>query len=185
MFILGVHLATNVEVLTQSTIEKGGILTMLYFDVHGPEKDKLEQLLVDLVNRLNNEKGVIYTVGSIERPIAMGDKFSAAAKITVLTKDFSTLSRICDTYGPMGIEILKPNEIRLSIPDAQTMLFDHVKIMSDLLREMIERTMTPAEKKNLAKLLEARAEVGKDLIKTGGSANAQHSEHKADKTDKK
>jgi hypothetical protein len=163
-------LASKIEVLTQTTIEKGGILAMLYFDMHGRDKDKLEQLLVDLANRLNGEKGVIYSVGEIDRAIEMGDQFSAAAKITILTTNFSVLSRVCDSYGPMGIEILKPNEIHLSIPDAQQVLFDHVKMMSDLLREMIEKNMTPEERKKLGRLMEARAELGKDLIKSGDSA---------------
>jgi len=179
-FILGVHLATKVEVLTQATIEKGGILATLYFDMHGPDKEKLEQLLVDLANRLNHEKGVVYSVGEIERSMQLGDQYSAAAKITVLTTSFPALSRICDGYGPMGVEILKPNEIHLSIPDAQQVLFEHVKMMTDLLREMIEKNMTPEERKKLAKLMEARAELGKDLIKTGES-----SEHAAHKTAKK
>ncbi|VVB73678.1 Uncharacterised protein [uncultured archaeon] len=163
-------MATKIEVLTQATIEKGGVLAMLYFDMHGSDKEKLENLLVDLANRLNGEKGVVYSVGEIDRAIQFGDKYSAAAKVTVLTSSFSVLSRICDNFGPIGIEILKPNEIHLSIPDAQQVLFDHVKMMSDLLREMIEKTMTPEERKKLGKLMEARAELGKDLLKKGDSA---------------
>lgn len=171
-------MASKIEVLTQATIEKGGILAMLYFDMHGPDKARLEQLLVDLANRLNGEKGVIYSVGTIDRAMELGDQFSAAAKITILTSNFATLSRICDGYGPMGIEILKPNEIHLSIPDAQQVLFDHVKTMSDLLREMIEKNMTPEERKKLGRLMTARAELGKDLIHQRESAQAPKKEGK-------
>ena len=165
-------MASKIEVLTQATVEKGGTLAMLYFDMHGPDKAKLEQLLVDLANRLNDEKGVVYSVGEIDRAMELGDQFSAAAKITILTSSFAVLSRICDRFGPMGVEILKPNEIHLSIPDAQQVLFDHVKMMSDLLREMIEKNMTPEERKKLGKLMEARAELGKDMIQKGESAPA-------------
>lgn len=162
-------MANKVDVLTQSTVEKGGVLTAIYFDVHGPDKEKLEQLLVELVNKLNKEKGVIYSLGEIERAIDYGDnRYSAAAKVTILTKNFSSLSSICDRYGPMGIEILKPSEIKLSVPDAQQVLFDHVKMMSDLLKEMIERNMTPEERKKLARLMDARAELGKELLTKGG-----------------
>jgi hypothetical protein len=174
-------LATKLEVLTQATIEKGGILAMLYFDMHGPDKEKLEQLLVDLANRLNGEKGVVYSVGEIDRAMQLGDQYSAAAKITILTSNFSVLSNVCDHYGPMGIEILKPNEIHLSVPDAQQLIFDHVKMMNDLLREMIEKTMTPEERRKLGKLMEARAELGKDLIKTGESAQAPKKDGKDSK----
>jgi hypothetical protein len=171
-------LASKIEALTQATVEKGGILAMLYFDMHGKDKEKLEQLLVDLANRLNDEKGVVYSVGEIDRAMELGDQFSAAAKITILTGSFAVLSRICDSYGPMGIEILKPNEIHLSIPDAQQVLFDHVKMMSDLLREMIEKNMTPEERAKLGKLMAARAELGKDMIKRGESAPAPKKDDK-------
>jgi hypothetical protein len=49
-------------------------------------------------------------------------------------------------------------------------LFEHIKMMSDLLREMIEKNMTPEERKKLGRLMEARAELGKDMIQKGGSA---------------
>lgn len=160
----------NIKQLTDKTIEEGGVLSILYFDAIGKDKEKIEQLLVDLVGRLNAENGVVYCVGDIERAIPLeGGDYSAAAKVTILTKNFLSLARICDNYGPIGIEILKPSEIVLTPHDAQTMILDHINVISNLLREIVEKTMTPEERKRLAKILEAKAQMGKDLMEKSKS----------------
>jgi hypothetical protein len=155
----------NIKALTEKTIEEGGILSILYFDAIGKDKEKIEQLLVDLVARLNAEKDVVYCVGDIQRAIELeGGEYSAAAKITILTKNFMALSRICENYGPIGIEILKPHEITLKSHEAQAVLLNHIQMISNLLREIVEKTMTPEERKRLAKILDAKAERGKELM---------------------
>ena len=162
-------MANNIEQLTNKTIEEGGVLSLLYFDVIGKDKEKVEQLLVDLVTRLNSEKGVLYCVGDIQRAMELESKdFSAAAKVTILTKNFAVLSKICDNFGPIGLEILKPSEIRMTVADAQSVILDHVFQTSSLLREIVEKTMTPEERSKLGKILQARAERGKEVMSKGG-----------------
>jgi hypothetical protein len=176
----------KLEQLTDKTIEEGGILSILYFDVIGKEKEKIEQLLVDLVAKLNGENGVVYSIGDIQRAIPLDTgEFSAAAKVTILTKDFHTLSRICDNYGPIGLEILKPSEIRIKTPEAQAILLDHVAMISNLLREIVERTMTPEERKKLAKILEAKAERGKELMLKGSIENTKEEKQEKEEKEKK
>ena len=175
----------KLEQLTNKTIEEGGLLSILYFDVIGKEKEKIEHLLVDLVAKLNGENGVVYSVGDIQRAIQLETgEFSAAAKVTILTKDFHTLSRICDNYGPIGLEILKPTEIILKASEAQAILLDHVAMISNLLREIVERTMTPEEKKKLAKILEAKAERGKELMSKGLNENINENVEEKDQNKK-
>ncbi|MEM3770728.1 MAG: hypothetical protein QXW80_00150 [Candidatus Micrarchaeia archaeon] len=158
----------NIKQLTEKTIEEGGVLSTLYFDAIGKDKEKIEQLLVELVGRLNSEKDVVYCVGDIERAIPLeGGDFSAAAKVTILTKNFPSLARICDNYGPIGVEIIKPSEIVMKQHEAQALILDHVHTISNLLKEIVERTMTPEERKKLAKILDARAERGKELLQKG------------------
>ncbi|MCS7109435.1 MAG: hypothetical protein NZ903_01405 [Candidatus Micrarchaeota archaeon] len=158
----------SVKELTEKTVEEGGVLAVLYFDAIGKEKEKLELLLVDLVNTLNSQNGVVYCVGDIQKAMQLdGGEFSATAKVTILTKDFLTLAKICEIHGPIGIEILKPSEIVLKPYEAQQLLLTHVNTISNLLREILERTMTPEERKKLAKILDARAERSKELLESG------------------
>jgi len=154
-----------VDNVTETAIEKGGILAQLYFDVHGPDKDTVEGILVDLANKLSKEQGVIFAVGNIQRALEAEDKrWSAAAEVKVLTKSFHHLARLCTLYSPMGIEILKPHEIRLPLSDAQQLLFDSAQFSFDFTTEMLYKLMTPAERKELEAKLKKRAELGKEFL---------------------
>ncbi len=156
---------SSVDTVTQNTIDKGGILAQLYFDVHGPDKDTVEGTLVDLSQKLSKEHGVVYAIGNIQRAIELEDKkWSAAAEVKMLTKDFHSIAKICTLYGPMAIEIIKPTEIRLSLPDAQQLLFDSAQISFEFTTEMLYKLMTPEERKELAAKIKKRAELGKQLL---------------------
>lgn len=154
-----------VEALTQSTLEKGGVLARLYFDVYGNDKDAVEGMLVDLSNRLTGANGVVYAVGSIERALETEDKkWTAAAEVKVLTKSLTVLVKICATYGPMAIEVLKPTEIKLSMHDTQTLLMETAQMSHEFTTTLLFRTLSPEDRKDLAAKLKRRAEIGKGLI---------------------
>lgn len=163
-------MAKPVEAVTDATIDKGGVLALLYFDVYGDDKEKIEGMLVDLSNRISGAQGVVYALGSIERAIEVGEeagkkKFSAAAEIKVLTQSFTALAKLCGMYGPMGIEILKPTAIKLSMADAQTLLFETSQMSHEFVTTMLYRMLSPQERIDLKKKLERRAEMGKDILK--------------------
>ena len=49
---------SDVEKVTEEKVAKGGVLVRMYFDMQHEEKDKLQPLLVDLINeRLMKEPG--------------------------------------------------------------------------------------------------------------------------------
>jgi hypothetical protein len=154
------------EEVTRETIEKGGILGQLYFDAHGKDKDKIEHLLVDLANRIMAEQGVVYAVGEIERAIEMEDKnYSAAIKLKVLTKSFRDFLRICTIYAPMAIEVLEPNEIKLKLNEMHEILMDVSQISYEFTTAMLYRVLSEEEKKDLQRKIEARSEMGKEILK--------------------
>jgi hypothetical protein len=156
----------SVDMVTQDALEKGGILTQIYFDMHGPDKDAVEGMLVELTHKLTTEEGVIYAIGDIQRAMEMEDKkWSAAAEVKILTKNFHSIARICTLYGPMAIEILKPHDIKLSLPDAQQLLFNSAQFSFDFTTTMLYKLMTPEERKELAAKIKKRAELGKELLK--------------------
>jgi len=158
-------MASNVEAVTNETIEKGGILAHLYFDMYGGSKEGVENLLVDLADRLTKEKDVVYALASIERAMEMEDKkYSAAAEIKILTKNFNTMVRLCTFYGPMAIEIRKPHEIVLPIERAQNILMSSAQFSLEFTTQMLYKMMTPEERKALDKKIQRRAEMGKELM---------------------
>lgn len=153
------------EEVTKEVIEKGGVLLNLYFDVHGKEKEKVEGLLVDLADRILKEKGVVYAVGEIERAMDFGDGlYSAAIKLKVLAKSFNDVVRICMLYGPMGIEILEPNELKLKLYEMQDILMDVSQMSYEFTTAMLYRVLSDEEKIDLQRKIDLRAKFGKEIL---------------------
>jgi len=149
----------------EEAFEKGGVLAVLYFDAHGNTPEEVEGLLVDLGQKLAQEEGLIYAVSEIDRALEMGDKlFSSASKVRVLASSFQSLVKICGLYGPMGIEVLKPNELKLELNDAQNVLFTISEMSHGFTTSMMMKLMKPEERAALGEKLKRRAEMGKKLM---------------------
>jgi hypothetical protein len=155
----------DVEKLTEEKVAKGGLLVRLYFDMQNKEKDKLQPLMLDLVNeRLMKERGVIYVYGSIEEPIEREGSFITSGIITVLLENFQTLLNIAFKYAPAGVEILKPSkELHFKVNELQSMVMDISQIAVDYSKYILEKAMKPEDIAQLQKNLEQRAEIGRKL----------------------
>jgi hypothetical protein len=155
----------SVEQVTETAIEKGGVLAILYFDVHGNTKEEVEGLLVDMSQRLTREKGVVYALSEIERALEAGDNiFSSGSKVRILADSFVSLVRLCGLYGPMGVEVLKPNEIKLEVREAHDVLFTVSEMSHEFTTSMMMKLMKPEEREVFAKKMKKRAEMGKKLM---------------------
>jgi len=155
----------SVEEVTETAIEKGGVLAVLYFDVHGNTKEEVEELLVDMSQRLTQEKGVIYALSEIERALEAEDKlFSSASKVRIMADSFASLVRLCGLYGPMGVEVLKPSEIKLEIGEAHNVLFTVAEMSHEFTTSMMMKLMNPEEREVFAKKMKKRAAMGKKLM---------------------
>lgn len=155
----------SVEAVTQTTIERGGALALLYFDVYTKDKESAEGMLIDISNKITSEPGVVYAVGSIHRAMEMPENnYSAAAEVKVLVSTFADLVKLCMAYGPMSLEIIKPTEIKLSMHDAQQLLMNTAQMSHEYTTTILLRSLKPEERVDLAKKLKARAEHGKQLL---------------------
>jgi len=158
----------SVDEITNETIKEGGILALLYIDLHAESEESVKSILVGIVGKLSKEKGVVYALGDIEKPILNEGVYSTSAEIKLLVRSYSILQNICATYAPIGVEILRPNEVRLSLGEAQNALLDVAKSTQDYSRLIMERLMTAEEKEKYLKVLKQREEVGKRLIEKKG-----------------
>ena len=115
---------SEVEELTYRTIERGGILAKLYFDMQSQSPDDLQPLMADLINnRLLKEKGVVYCFGAIEEPIKLDNVYSTSSIVTALFSDVGALMSVMFSYMPVGLEILKPeNEFRIKTNQLNSVL---------------------------------------------------------------
>jgi hypothetical protein len=157
---------SDVDRVTEEKIAKGGVLVKLYFDMQHKEKDKLQPLLVDLINeRLMKEKGVVYCVGAVEEPLERDGMFITSAVVTVLFEKFMYLVGIAFNYAPAGIEILQPyNEMTFKTHELQGMLMDLSQISMDYSKYVMEKVMKPEDLATMKKQIDNRVELGKKLL---------------------
>ena len=61
-------MANEVEKVTREVVEKGGILAVLYFDIHAATKDAVRQIGTEFINQILQREGVVYALGEIDEP---------------------------------------------------------------------------------------------------------------------
>ena len=157
---------TELDRVTEEKVGSGGILVKMYFDMQSEEKEKLQPLLVDLINeRLLKEKGVVYCYGAIEDPIKKDKYFITSAAVTVLFESLKHLIWATFKYAPAGIEVLKPQkDIRINIWDLQSTLLDISQLSTDYSRYILEKVLKAEDMDVINREMENRKELGRRLI---------------------
>src|SRR3989344_7683063 len=121
--------------LIEETTRHGAVHAMMYFDAHGKDADAVKGSLVEFVSVLTGEKGVLYCKGEVLEPFKRAlptadenakpeEGYSTSAQVEVLTESFNKMLDICLRFGPVGIEVLDPQEVKLSLEDIHTVLLD-------------------------------------------------------------
>lgn len=168
---------SEVDRVTEEKVAKGGVLARLYFDMEEKDKDKLQAIMLHLVNeQLMKEKGVVYCYGAIEEPIERKGIYITSASINILFESFLPLVGISFKYAPAGIEILKPDkEMHFKIHELQNMLMDLSQISVEYSKYILEKVLKPEDLRSIYEQLQNRAELGKKIKE---SANATHEDKK-------
>ncbi len=155
---------SEVDKLTEKTVEEGGVLAILYFDIHGTDKDTLVQLSTGLVQKILTQAGVVFARGEIDEPMKQEELFSTSLELRVLTQDVTSLAQLCADFSPFSLEILEPQDFKVPASHMQD-LFMFVSSHSHDYKKYILQKMSPPEKgAEYAKNLHARAELGKKLL---------------------
>jgi hypothetical protein len=159
----------EVEKLTKDTIANGGILAMLYFDIHAATKELVQELGTGFVNSLIQKPGVVFALGEIDEPMGgeEGKNWSSSVEVKILTRDFASLAAICIANSPFSVEILRPDEIRLSPAEAHTLLGTISATTAEYKKYIITQVSKPHEIASLQESLRRRAEMGRKLMKKG------------------
>ena len=154
----------DINKLIEKTVKDGGVLALLYFDLHGNQKEALQKLGVGFVQKILQEQGVLYAQGEIDEPMQSEGMFSTSVEVKVLTTDIPTLARLCGSYSPFSIEILKPDEFVLSVSDMHEILMFLGATTHDYKKYIMEKVATPEEKERYKKSLEQRLKIGEKLM---------------------
>ncbi len=161
---------SDVEKLTKDTIANGGVLSLLYFDIHAKDKETVQQLGAAFVNTIIRKPGVVFALGEIEEPVSggKGKNWTSSLEVKVLTRDFFSLAKICLDHSPFNIEIQRPEEIRLQISDAHELLGTISATTADYKRYILTKTAKPEELAQIQEDLKKRAEMGKKILEKKG-----------------
>jgi hypothetical protein len=158
-------MAKTLEELTNETVKEGGVFAVLYFDMHAQDKEQLKQIAVDFASRITREHGVLYAQAEIEEPIEYEGAFSTNAEVHVLTQTFSALLNLAVRYGPLGVEIFRPeNFIKLTLGEAHDILLTASQNSLEFTKFSLNRIATEEQKADFQKDLARRSEMGKRLL---------------------
>ena len=162
----------DLEELFEQAARHGAVLSLLYFDAHGPSKQGVENSLIDFIGKLSQERGVLYCKGEIDSALEREEQgegltkamtYSCSTRVRVLAENFSTLLNLSLKYGPLAVEIELPHEIHLSLEEAQSLLLDASQSTQDYVQFILEKTMKQDEKDRLQEHLRKRAEIAEGL----------------------
>lgn len=156
----------DVKKVTDDAIKNGGVLAMLYFDLHAADKESAQQLGTGFVNHLIKTEGVIYALGEIDEPIGGGEgkNFSTSISVKILCKDFIILSNLCLTHSPFNVEILRPDEINLPLNVAHEVLSLMAATTAEYKKYILTKIAKPEELQEFQEQLKVRAELGKKIL---------------------
>jgi len=157
---------SDIEKLTRDTVKNGGVLAMLYFDIHAKTKESVQELGTGFVNSVIQKPGVVFALGEINEPIGGGEgkNWTSSIELKVLTKDFATLANLCMAHSPFTVEILRPDEIKLQLSEAHELLGTMSAITAEYKRYILTRLAKPEELANIEQTLKRRAQMGKEIL---------------------
>ena len=160
----------TLEELTEETVREGGVFAVLYFDMHSKDEEQLKQLATEFVARLTREPGVLYAQGEIESPMKGDDEvFSTNAQVHLLAQTLTSLAGIAMRYGPIGVEILRPeSSLKLTLGEVHDLLLLISQNSFEFSRFVMNRVATKEDWAKFQKDSERRVEMGKRLLERKG-----------------
>ncbi len=159
---------TSIEKITNETINKGGVLALMYFDLHSKDQEQLKQLATGFVDGILKQDGVVSAYGEIEEPLESEGVFSTSIEVKVLTKDFLSLITLCSVFNPITVEIMRPNEIRIPLDKAHELLMSIGTNWFNIKKYLAEKVSSKEELEGFKKYVQNRLEVGKRLLEKKG-----------------
>lgn len=152
--------------LVRKTVEEGGILALMYFDMHSDSPDKLKSIMTEFVTKISVEEGVVYSFGNIHPAIeAEKNLYSTVAEVYVLSKDFYTLAYLSLNNAPVSIDILKPEKnITLNVSEAQNICARLSHFSQIFTSTYLTKVLSPEQKQEFMKKLKFREDLGRKML---------------------
>lgn len=140
----------DLDKVTDEAVKKGAVLSNLFFDSKEDTEEIVKSQLTLLFKKISKEQGVIYGLGVIESPMKEeypdGVKYISSGEIKVLTQDLNSLIRLVGLYGPVHVEILKPNKVKCTPSEVENMLNQSIFITYKLSQHIVRSAFKEEDK---------------------------------------
>lgn len=167
----------DLQELFEKAGKMGAILALFHFDSYGRDKEAVRASLVELVSRINAEKGVIYCKGEIEEVLETEDEkgkgFSTFTEVKLLFSGFDVAIGTCLKYGPLTVEIIEPKELRLNQEQMQNTLLNASSISQQFTNYFMTKLLKKEDMEEFQANLQKRIDRGKELMKGTGEAGVE------------
>ncbi len=163
-------MAEDITKLTNKTIDEGGVLALLYFDIHGNSKEAVQEVGTAFIQQILEREGVVYALGEIEEPVESIEKenkdgkYSTHIEVKILTKNFYYLTVICAINSPFNIEILRPDRINMDVAQAHELLATISTTTAEYKSHIIRKLSTPEDADRYTEYMKKRAEMGRAIL---------------------
>jgi len=115
--------------LADEKVSEGWIRAWLAFQVLAVNQDVTDKSLEELLKRLENDgrvkiyKKQLSDIKEVEKPLKNVEKgYSRTADIELIVKNLDDMVQIVIEFGPSAIEILEPKNLKVDLPQAQSIL---------------------------------------------------------------
>lgn len=112
--------------IIEKKMKEGWIKTWMMIEVMAISPDAAKKALEAHVEKMENEKGTfLYNkkygeVEKVEKPLPnVPEGYSYVVEFEYLVSDYDRLMTIVMNYGPSSVEILEPDEIKMTLDQAQ------------------------------------------------------------------
>jgi hypothetical protein len=116
-------------------------------EAQGIEETILEKELKKIEESLRKEKGfTIYDI-ALAKTVKSGEHYSSYLDVSLSVKDFRSLVRLMFFYGPVSVEVIKPEKLELTADDLQDAIVD----MGEMIQSYNNYIMKSMKKEEIEK----------------------------------
>ncbi len=114
----------NEDLDVEQRIREGGVLAIIYLEVHGNDENAAKLALENTVFERMAKEGDVNLLEVRMFDIRKDDteKFSGAVEIKLVSRHFRGFISLIMRYGPTAIEIIEPDTLHLSLEEMQAIV---------------------------------------------------------------
>ncbi len=150
-------------------VEKGGIVADVFNHFHENDPEKLKNAAVAFATAVKQEQGVIFSLSEIAAPEKQGDEYTTYVETRIVTNGVNALANIMMKYTPVGLEIIRPDVLKIPAADFRDAMTNVANNIFDLRNYIFRKVMTDEERARIEKYVSDKMKEAEKLKKEGGN----------------